>query len=106
MLKKLSLEEIKQITVGVLRIAEQADGMHFYKCTQKQIDAWHAYAEDIGQRAETSTGVRLDFHTDSTSFAFKVGAKGNYEVYIDNVLRHAYWEKDMEIGTEIIISFS
>ena len=38
---KLTYEQIKQITTGAIEIEQQEDGIHFYKCTKKQIAAWN-----------------------------------------------------------------
>lgn len=82
---KLSVNDIKKITFGTVRIEEREDGMHFFKCTDKQIAAWTALSETLGARAETTTGVRLDFHTDSKALTFE--ASGNFEVYINDLYR-------------------
>ena len=87
---KLSLEQIKQITVGALRVVEEADGIHFYKCTQKQIDVWYKEREDLGKRASVATGVRLDFHTSSQRLAFRATSGKKYELYINGLLRKQY----------------
>ena len=60
---KLTFEQIKQITTGAIRIKQKEDGIHFYKCTEKQIDAWTEKHKDLGMRAASTTGVCLDFHT-------------------------------------------
>ena len=97
---ELSLEQIKNVTVGALDIRQESDGFHFYKCTQKQIDAWYTCEQVLGERSEQTTGVRLDFHTNSTTFAFKVKTNAKYEIYIDNLLTYAYGPTDIEDGTE------
>ena len=91
-MRNLSLEEIKKITVGALNIEQTEEGFNFYKCTKKQIDVWNEFAEDLGRRSKTTSGVRLDFHTNSKNFAFKIKTelRSRYEVYIDNVLIYAF----------------
>ena len=84
---KLTYEQIKEITFGAVRTEKAPDGIHFYKCTQKQIAAWERQSEFLGGGAAGSTGVRLDFHTSSQSLAFTVAAGGKFELYIDGVLR-------------------
>lgn len=91
---KLTTEQIKQITVGAVRIERQQDGIHFYKCTQKQIDAWTARNAQIGARAAGTTGVRLDFHTDSKHLRFRVASGNKYELYINGLMRAQYLLKD------------
>lgn len=87
---KLSFDQIKQITVGAIRIEEQSDGIHFYKCTQKQIDAWMRQNATLGGRAAGSTGVRLDFHTTSKHLTVRVAAGKKYELYVNGLLRQQY----------------
>ena len=87
---KLSLDQIKEITIGAIRIETQDDGIHFYKCTQKQIDAWMQKSATLGERATGSTGIRLDFHTTSQSFTAHVAAGKKYELYVNGLLRQQY----------------
>lgn len=99
-MRKLSLDEIKSITVGALSVQEIKGYLHFYKCTEKQMDAWRAMDINMGFRAETTSGIRLDFHTDSSMFAFKVKEKSKYEIYIDDVLRYVYDDAEFEESLE------
>lgn len=95
----LTLEQIKTITVGALRVWEEKGAFHFAKCTRKQVDAWYQLEEILGFRAETTTGVRLDFHTNSKFFAFTPQIKGvyeRYEIYIDNVFTYDYSKADFK----------
>lgn len=93
---KLSLEQIKSITVGALNVWEEDGAIRFAKCTPKQVKAWQELNKTLGERAEATTGIRLDFHTNSKSFAFVSKTIGNYEIYIDNVLIYAYLKEDIE----------
>ena len=91
---KLTTEQIRQILFGALRIQSQEDGLHFYKCTQRQCNAWYALSRDLGARAELTTpGVRLDFHTSSKHFA--INAIGTYEVYVNDLFRTKW---DLQAG--------
>ena len=96
---KLTLEQIRSVTVGALTVEEREDGVHFHKCTQKQEAAWYAQREILGFRAETTTGIRLDLTTDSPSFSFTVKEGGRFEVHIDSVLCHAFTARDFEEST-------
>lgn len=87
---KLSFEQIKAITVGAIRIEEESDGIHFYKCTQKQIDAWMRQSVTLGGRAAGSTGVRLDFHTNSEALTVRIAAGKKYELYVNGLMRQQY----------------
>jgi len=86
---KLSYKQITSITTGALWTKESADGIYFYKCTQKQIDAWTALAPALGDRAQTTTGVRLDFYTNSKTIGF-AASEGKFELHINNLLRRQY----------------
>lgn len=90
---RLTLEQIKKITVGALNVWEKDGAFCFAKCTPKQVDAWYKLEEILGFRSETTTGIRLDFHTNSKFFAFTPQAKSvyeRYEIYIDNVFTHYF----------------
>ena len=101
---KLTFEQLKSVTVGALWSEEKQDGLHFYKCTQKQIDAWRQLAPILGERAETTTGVRLDFFTDSGEFRFTCGGGGKYELHINGLLRQRFLvgNEDTPVGKEIV----
>ncbi|MBE6577621.1 MAG: SGNH/GDSL hydrolase family protein [Ruminococcaceae bacterium] len=86
----LSFEQIKKIAVGAITVAEKHDGIHFYRSTQKQIDAWTALKPDIGIRAACATGVRLDFHTTSKYIRFGTAGGQKYEVYVDGLFREYF----------------
>ena len=40
--------------------------------------------------ARTTTGVRLDFYTDSSEFLFQCATNGKYELHINNLLRQRF----------------
>lgn len=90
---KLNFEQIKSVTVGAVTVCTQDDGIHFYRSTKKQIDAWTVLKPDIGHRATISTGIRLDFHTSSSYIRFGTASGRKYEVYVDGLYR-AYFDMD------------
>ena len=85
---KLTFDQIKAITFGAIRFEETENGLLFHKFTQKQLDAYLALSETLYQRALSTTGIRLDFHTNSKTFTFK--AKGKYDLYVNGLLREHY----------------
>lgn len=85
---KLSTEQIKSITFGALSVRETADGIRFDKCTDNQLAAWHTLSGTLGARAETTSGVRLDFHTNSEKLAFTASNGDKFEVLIDGMPRY------------------
>lgn len=87
---RLTADDIRQITVGAVRTEQRADGIHFFKCTEKQVVAYAKLSAPLGERASGTTGVRLDFHTNSAHLSFGASAGDKFELYIDNVLRKQY----------------
>ena len=83
---KLTFDQIKSITVGAVRFVEKDGALGFHKCTEKEVAAWYALSQILGQRSETTTGVHLDFITNSQSLSFTVGGGTKYEVYVDGVV--------------------
>jgi len=79
----LNLEQIKKLTVGAVEIEQTTDGIYFYKMKKSQVEAFYALSEILGFRARTTTGIRLDFETDSKFFAFEVKGGSRFEYLID-----------------------
>ncbi len=94
---RLTLEDIKSVAVGAVKITENSDGhFNFFKCTDRQIEAWYEFGDQtLGDRAKTTTGIRLDFHTNSKSFAFR-GTGRKLEVLIDGMQRGLYFPNNGE----------
>lgn len=103
---KLTFEQIKAVTAGAVRINKEEDGIHFHKCTESQEKAWAALRDTLGARALTTTGVRLDFHTNSKKISFSAPRGGRYELYINGILRKKIKPEELlktgEIPTEDI----
>ncbi len=95
---KLSFEQIKDISVGAVRVWQETDGTHFAKCTEKQEAAWLTFNEVLCKNSRATTGVRLDFHTNSKSISFGVAGKLKYEIYINNVLTYNLKSTDLSDG--------
>ena len=85
---KLEFQTIREITVGAVAIEETEFGFYFAKCTKEQRELWQATSEFLGHNARSSTGVRLDFVTDSSFVAVEAGKEGQFEVKIDGRLTH------------------
>ena len=82
---KLNFDQIKELTVGAVNIERRENGINFYKMQQCQIDAFYALSDILGARAKTTTGIRLDFETDSAYFAFDNPRGKRFEYFIDGV---------------------
>ncbi len=86
---ELKINDLKKITFGAINIIEKEDGIHFYKCTQKQVDAWYSNSQSLGLRAETTTGIRFDFVTDATYMELEL-VSGKFEVFLNGVFVESY----------------
>lgn len=82
---KLTFEQIKSITVGSVNTVKTEDGIRFFKCTEKQLEAWRQKSATVFRCATGTTGVRLDFHTNSQKLAFRVLSGKKYEVQINSL---------------------
>ena len=87
---RLSFDQIKEITVGSLLTEERDGSVHFNKCTPKQVEAWYAKSEVLGQRSLCTTGVRLDFHTNSQNLSFRATSGKKYEAHVDGLIHHVF----------------
>ncbi len=97
---KLTLDNIKDITVGAIKIEELDDGFHFYRCTEKQTAAWKPFSETLSDRTKTTCGVCLDFHTDAKSISFLAASGGKFELYLDGVLRTQFNMNELRAKNE------
>ena len=82
----MTIDNIRELTVGALTIEKREDGFHFRRFTEKQLAAWDRLGWRFRARADATCGVRLDFVTDARTLAFSAAA-GNYELHIDGLLR-------------------
>ncbi|MBO7187772.1 MAG: SGNH/GDSL hydrolase family protein [Clostridia bacterium] len=83
----ISYEEIVKISFGSINTTIADDGVHFAKCTPNQVAEWYKIRHDLGERAEATTGVKLDFYTDGDAVVFSFAKGRKVEVYIDNLFR-------------------
>ena len=83
---KLTFEQIKSVTVGSVNTVQTEEGIKFYKCTERQIEAWNRKSATLGDRALSTTGIRLDFHTNSQHVGFKAISGRKYEVHINGLV--------------------
>lgn len=81
----LTNEEILDIAVGVVDY-EVSDGvLHLYKCLREQIAAYLKLSDNLGEWSARTTGIRLDFTTNSSSFSFKIILGKKYELFVNGV---------------------
>ena len=84
----LSFEEIKKITVGAPFSEETSEGMRFYKYRPELFDKWAAHGNELGQRMLTTSGIRLDFHTNSQRMSVEIAKRCKFEIYVNGLLRY------------------
>ncbi len=68
---ELTLSQLRQITLGALEIVEDTDGFHFERMTPAQAGAFTRANETFAPKCHTTSGVRLDFETDSDILAVR-----------------------------------
>ena len=83
---KLGFDTIKEITVGAARICREGESIAFFKMTERQLEVYRTSFERFYNNACNTTGVRLDFWTDSDFFAFLPTSRGKYEAKLDGRL--------------------
>ena len=90
---RLTLDQIKSITVGAVAVEQRDDGIHFMKCTEGQTAAWYKMSGILGDRSLSTTGIRLDFITNSKSFSLSVLKKisPSSESHFLYILRNEGW---------------
>lgn len=67
----LTYSQIKACTSGAVRVAQEKDGIHFYRFTQEQEDLYKARKEDFYNKTFYTSGIQLQFQTDSRSLFIK-----------------------------------
>ena len=104
---RLSFEQIQSITNGALRVTEESDGIHFYRCTDKQIAAWHAFSESLYNGSRCTTGIRLDFYTDSKTLTLAASGGNKFEIHVNGLLhRMLEMNRYREEGTVPTVSLT
>lgn len=69
---KLTFEQIKSVTVGAAQIFEEGGAVYFHKFTAQQLRVIeNTKRNNLISASVTTTGIRLDFHSNTAKFAFK-----------------------------------
>ena len=87
---KLNGEEIRRIAVGAVRIWEEDGALCFSKVPEEAFEAWKKAAEWILPSVAATTGIRLDFRTDSSFVRVETAGGAKYEVLTDGLLSHRF----------------
>lgn len=79
---RLDLAQIKNITLGAVRVEETENGIDFYRFTESQEELYKNRSEDFYIKSFSSSGVRLSFCTDSETLSLKTEvSKGSSRTY-------------------------
>ena len=77
----LSYDAIRSVSFGAVNITEQENGLRFNKFSDFQIEEWTKHGRY--NQASSSTGIRLDFYTNSSTFYFAASQNTNFELFIN-----------------------
>lgn len=69
---KLTLEQIKSITLGAVQIWEEDGFVCFCRFAWEQMEMYRERREDFYRKAHSTAGVKLSFRTDSNTLSMKV----------------------------------
>ena len=61
----LNLSQIKEITLGAIRIEENESGFNFYRFTKEQEELYKNRSAEFYMKSFATSGVRMHFHTNS-----------------------------------------
>lgn len=90
---KLSLEQIKNITAGAVRIEERDGRICFFRFTEEQQNLYFSHSEAFYKKSFCTAGIKLKFVTDSKTLSLKVKVKSGssrhffaHDVYVNGTL--------------------
>ena len=100
---KLTLEQMKEITLGALNIEVNAAGEFcFYRFTEHQMEDVYIEIPDFYKKSKAAAGIRLDFITDSETLSFRYTIKSGssrkfyfFDCCVDGVMIAHEGEMDM-----------
>ena len=72
---KLTIEQIKKITKGAVRIEEIDGRIAFFRFTKEQEEAYSTWDADFYKKTFATAGIKLEFYTDSTSLFIKTRSR-------------------------------
>ena len=68
---RLNVSQIKDITMGAVRVSENEDGIQFYRFTSQQEELYKNRNADFYMKSFAASGIRLQFRTNSQTLALK-----------------------------------
>ena len=69
---KLTIDKIREITTGAVRIEESESGIRFYRYTKAQDETYKVRNPEFWQRSHCTTGIKFCFDTDSEELFLKL----------------------------------
>ena len=94
---KLTNKQIEEITTGAVSAKYLDDGISFCKVTDRQVGVWDKEKAILGERARTTSGIRLDFHTDSETFGVTLVRGGKFELLINGLIYKKYGNGEVSV---------
>lgn len=79
----LTFEQICQATFGASKITQQNGTIHFSRFSKAQIEALQKREVIFGERGNATTGIRVEFHTNSNTLFVQKNAPGRLEILVD-----------------------
>ncbi len=80
----LTLDQIKQFTSGAVTIEKENGVIYFDRFAEVQQQAFKTTAERFYPTTRSTTGVRIDFHTDSAAMILDTCSGGKYEILVND----------------------
>ncbi|MBO4407442.1 MAG: SGNH/GDSL hydrolase family protein [Clostridia bacterium] len=84
-MRRLSFGELQDLSAGALAFREEDGGLAFFKCTEEQMEEVARVFPNGMTSTRATTGVRLDFRTDSRRIAFAFTRGSALELLLDGV---------------------
>ena len=78
---KLTLNDIKKIIHGAVRVEERDEKIFLCRFTEAQQEAYKGYKEDFYVKSFASAGMRLEFVTDSQSISLAADMKKAFQIF-------------------------
>lgn len=93
---RLYTNAFENIVFGAVETVYSDGVAAFYKTTEKQRLGWKSLDDTLYARSKVSTGVRLDFHTDSETFAFRAISGRKFDLLLDGMLFYSLSADDFD----------
>ncbi len=114
---KLSLEQIKDITSGAIRVEDSDGKINFFRFTKEEEELYKSTSSDFYMKSFSTSGIKLHFKTNSTKlslkafvtsgssrkyFAFDLFVNGEHKDSLDNFshvsLPECYTTVELDLG--------